>query len=54
MKFAVIVPRILGQWYTVGPFDHEEDAEAWAHKNITHAVWKVAMLYPKEDASAVS
>jgi len=50
MKFVVIVERGLSGPKVFGPFDHQEDAEKYAHDKFGHEVtiWRVTTLLPPE------
>lgn len=53
MKFIIVVERALSSLRAIGPFDHEEDARAYAHEKHGHEVtiWRIAQLEPPEDVS---
>lgn len=50
--FVVILERVVGHAKAVGPFEHQEDAEAWAEENGRLHVWRVTkLLSPQEGES---
>ena len=48
--FYVIVEHALKGVGIVGPFPHEEDAQAWARSKMTFPhVWRIAQLTDPKD-----
>ena len=50
MKFVIVCERALSKPRVIGPFEHQEDAQKYAHDKFGHQVtiWRVAELEAPE------
>ena len=52
--FVIIVERALEAATVIGPFPHEEDADAYAAANCKWNIWRIVKLVAPESGHANS